>query len=355
MATIDVNVKIETWKNKLLDLGKRNRLLNYKETKRSSLKILSPECFELYSSFVQDEQPLIFPNLFDASESGEEDDEEEVNYPIQTNKSPRDTQRTLKSLRDKAKTAIEEQGVNILYLSFGFLKWTESQDSDYWFNSPILLVPASLTIESIASPYILSIHEDEIVINPTLSFKLEKDFGITLPKYNEGDDLCSILDEIARLTRTNNWEVVHEASLSLLSFLKINMYNDLSKHKDSIASNPIVRTISGDASASNKIPEEISNFDYDKNITPAEMFQVVDADSSQQDAILCAKKGISFVLQGPPGTGKSQTITNIIAECLADGKKVLFVSEKMAALEVVHRRLSSAGLNDFCLIADCEM
>jgi len=198
MATIDVNVKIETWKNKLLDLGKRNRLLNYKETKRSSLKILSPECFELYSSFVQDEQPLIFPNLFDASESGEEDDEEEVNYPIQTNKSPRDTQRTLKSLRDKAKTAIEEQGVNILYLSFGFLKWTESQDSDYWFNSPILLVPASLTIESIASPYILSIHEDEIVINPTLSFKLEKDFGITLPKYNEGDDLRSILDEIAR-------------------------------------------------------------------------------------------------------------------------------------------------------------
>jgi DNA replication protein DnaC len=121
------------------------------------------------------------------------------------------------------------------------------------------------------------------------------------------------------------------------------MYNDLSKNKDSIASNPIVRTISGDAASSNKIPEFIFDFDYDKNITPAEMFQVVDADSSQQDAILCAKKGISFVLQGPPGTGKSQTITNIIAECLADGKKVLFVSEKMAALEVVHRRLSGAG------------
>lgn len=218
------------------------------------------------------------------------------------------------------------------------------------FNSPILLVPVSLTIESIASPYILSIHEDEIVINPTLSYKLENDFGITLPKYNEGDDLHSILDEIAKLTQINKWEVVPEASLSLLSFLKINMYNDLNKHKDSIALNPIVRTISGDTSASNKIPEDISDFDYDKNITPTEMFQVVDADSSQQDAILCAKKGVSFVLQGPPGTGKSQTITNIIAECLADGKKVLFVSEKMAALEVVHKRLSSAGLNDFCLI-----
>lgn len=349
MAVIDVNAKIEAWKNKLLDLGKRNRLLNYRETKRSSLKILSPECFELYRSFVQEEKPLIFPNITDISESDEEN-EEEYYYPIKTNQSPKETQRTLKSLRDKAKTALEEQGVNILYLSFGFLKWTESQDSDYWFNSPILLVPASLTIESITSPYVLSLHEDEIVVNPTLSYKLENDFGIILPKYNEGDDLRSIFAEVSRLIKANGWEVVFESSLSLLSFLKINMYNDLSKHKDSIASNPIVRTISGDASASNKIPEDLLDFDYDKNISPLEMCQVVDADSSQQDAILCAKKGISFVLQGPPGTGKSQTITNIIAECLADGKKVLFVSEKMAALEVVHRRLTGAGLDDFCLI-----
>lgn len=199
--------------------------MNYRETKRSSLKILSPECFELYRSFVQDERPLIFPNLLDTSEAEEEDDEEEEYYPIKTNQSPKDIQRTLKSLREKAKTALEEQGVNILYLSFGFLKWTESQESDYWFNSPILLVPASLTIESIASPYILSIHEDEIVINPTLSYKLENDFGITLPKYNEGDDLRAVLDEIARLTRINRWEVLPEASLSLLSFLKINMYS----------------------------------------------------------------------------------------------------------------------------------
>lgn len=126
MAMIDVNVKIETWKNKLLDLGKRNRLLNYKETKRSSLKILSPECFDLYHAFVQDEQPLVFPNLFFEDEDREEDEEEQINYPIKTNQSLKDTQRTLKVLRDKAKTALEEQGVNILYLSFGFLKWTES-------------------------------------------------------------------------------------------------------------------------------------------------------------------------------------------------------------------------------------
>ena len=94
--------------------------------------------------------------------------------------------------------------------------------------------------------------------------------------------------------------------------------------------------------------KDLNNFDHDKQIRPIDTFQVVDADSSQQDAVLLSKKGASFVLQGPPGTGKSQTITNIIAEAIADGKKVLFVSEKMAALQVVYSRLASVGLADFC-------
>ncbi|WP_233568136.1 AAA domain-containing protein [Cohnella faecalis] len=97
------------------------------------------------------------------------------------------------------------------------------------------------------------------------------------------------------------------------------------------------------------MPEEFNHFDHDRKTRAIDTFQIVDADSSQQDAILYAKKGVSFVLQGPPGTGKSQTITNIIAESLAEGKRVLFVSEKMAALEVVHKRLTQAGLSDFCL------
>ncbi len=67
------------------------------------------------------------------------------------------------------------------------------------------------------------------------------------------------------------------------------------------------------------------------------------------EAIVAAKKGISFVLDGPPGTGKSQTIANIIADALSVGKRVLFVSEKVAALEVVKRRLDDCGLGDFCL------
>ena len=73
------------------------------------------------------------------------------------------------------------------------------------------------------------------------------------------------------------------------------------------------------------------------------------ADSSQVEAISAALSEKSFVLHGPPGTGKSQTITNIIANALYRGKKVLFVAEKMAALQVVQRRLDSIGLAPFCL------
>jgi len=342
---VDIEKKIEKWKNKLLDLGKRNRLLNYKETKRSSLQILYPDSFSLWKSFVKNEKPLEFP-YFDEFAI----EYEPTSYGVHTNQSVKEMQKTLRSLRDKSKTAKDEQGVNILYLSFGFLKWTESANSEQFFNSPIILVPATLTVESITSPYILSLHEDEIVLNPTLCHKLENDFGIILPDFDDEIDIEQYFKKISKLVANNKWEVNFDVSLSLLSFLKINMYNDLIRHKDSIKQNPIIRTISGDATAREKIPEEIIDFDYDRLLKPKQVFQVIDADSSQQDAILWAKKGISFVLQGPPGTGKSQTITNIISECLADGKKVLFVSEKMAALEVVHNRLCKAELDDFCLI-----
>lgn len=344
MANIDT--KYEVWKNKLLDLGKRNRLLNYRDTARSNIKIEYPDCSTLWNMFVKDETPLVFPFI----KEDDEDYESEFESNVETNKSTSELQKALRNLRSKAKTAIEEQGVNVLYLSFGFLKWTESENSDQIFTSPLVLVPVMLTLESIKSPYVLNLYEDEIILNPTLVYKLENDFGITLPTFDDVDDIDNFLNDIKSKASLKNWSVEKEIGLSLLSFLKINMYSDLNKHKDTIVENPIVRAIGGDATAISKIPEEMSNYDFDRKEKPIDVFQVVDADASQQDAIMMAKKGVSFVLQGPPGTGKSQTITNIIAESLADGKKVLFVSEKMAALDVVYRRLAGAGLDDFCLV-----
>ena len=126
------------------------------------------------------------------------------------------------------------------------------------------------------------------------------------------------------------------------------MYRDLERNADKIGAHQIVRTLNGEAFKNSENGFDISNFNYD-NIEPQEVFSVVDADPSQQDAILLAKRGVSFVLQVPPGTGKSQTITNIISELISDGKKILFISEKMVALEVVYKWLLKVGLGDFCL------
>lgn len=350
MAAIDV--RIDKWKKRLLDLGKRNRLINYRETKRSNIKIVSPDLAELFRLLVVNETALEFPFPYEELDDEDEEDAEPFTSlgELQTNQSIKEQQKTLRNLRNKAKTALEEQGVNILYLSFGFLKWKESLDSDQTITSPIVLVPVTLTLESITSPFVLRLHEDEVVINPTLKYKMEHEFGVTLPEFDANED--SITDYLTTLSNTvmkNKWEVALETGLSLLSFLKINMYEDLDKNHDKIKAHPVLLGLSGDRTQIKTLTAEFNHYDHDKKTRAIDTFQVVDADSSQQDAILYSKKGVSFVLQGPPGTGKSQTITNIIAESLAEGKRVLFVSEKMAALEVVHKRLSQAGLSDFCL------
>jgi len=351
MSVLDV--KLDNWKKKLLDLGKKNKLINYKENKISTLQIINPSIDELYKELVIEEKSLKFskPRYI---ENLEDNDTEEKNNVIEgnveTNQSIYEQQKTLSNLRNKSKLAKEEQGINVLYLALGFLNWKENNNSNQILVSPIVLVPVKIALESLTEPFALSLADDEVVINPTLAFKMENDFGITLPEFNSDEDSVeSYLETLKKIVSTNNWSIDRNSSLSLLSFLKINMYKDLEKNRDKIELNPIIRAITG---IENQLPEpssDLNNYDHDNKTKPTELFQVLDADSSQQDAILYAKKGISFVLQGPPGTGKSQTITNIISESLADGKKVLFVSEKMAALEVVYKRLDAANLGDFCL------
>jgi hypothetical protein len=327
MANIDI--KLEAWKSKLLDLSKRNRLLNYRDSKRSNLRILKPAIFDLWEDFVVNENSIEFP-YFDEELSDVPNDDVK-NYPesdVVTNQSVKDQQKTLRNIRNKAKIAMEEQGVNILYLSFGFLKWREDKNSEQDLLSPVILVPVSLTVESIVSPFVLSLHEDEITLNPTLVYKMSNDFGIELPEFDPNESLSDYFKKITSLISINKWEVVAETGLSLLSFLKINMYRDLDIHKDKICGNAVVQALTGDAKASEQSLEDFIDYDHDAKTVPSDLFQVVDADSSQQDAILLAKNGVSFVLQGPPGTGKSQTITNIIAECLAAGKKYCSYQKK---------------------------
>ena len=343
---------IDNWKKKLLDLGKRNRLINFKPESKSVLHLTKPSLDVLWSKIIEKNGSIKFPYIPDKDEP----DEEEIVLPeykfgeVSTDRKPRDAQRILRRLRKNYKTIAEEQDVNVLYLTFGILEWKESQNSRQKLYSPLLLVPVSLEQQTINSPIVLEATDDEIVLNPTLVYKLKQDCGIVLPEFD--DDCFAIIEAIKKIAQKNSWIVKEDIYISILSFLKINMYKDIERHKDSIMKHPIIRAFTGKSEPEfdnmAQAAAEIEGFDHD-SVKPKDIYQIVDADSSQQDAILCANKEISFILQGPPGTGKSQTITNIIASRLAAGKKVLFVSEKKAALEVVYKRLKEAGLSDFIL------
>lgn len=356
------NKKIEHWKSQLLDTGKRNKMINYKETSRTTLKIVEPSIESLYENYVKKENILIFQYPLDENINAcsihtmmklrdrFSSSNQLVFGDIKVDTSFQESIKTLKNLRSKSKLAIEEQGINILYLSLGFIQWQEGKGSHKTLvKSPLILVPVSLNVTSFKSPFKLARYDDEVVVNPTLQHIFLSDYGIKLPFFDsEKTNIEDYLKEIEDIANEKGWKVIREASIGLLSFLKINMYRDIITNIEKIHKNPVLKAMLGDSSELVNISEELINYNHD-NLMPKDCFQVLSADSSQQDAIELSKRGISFVMQGPPGTGKSQTITNIISEALAAGKKILFVSEKMAALQVVYRRLSELGLSEFCL------
>lgn len=345
----DLNLKIELWKKRLLDIGKGNGLISFKETKRSNIAILSPGLNDIFKKIVHEKKYMSFS--YPTKAMSEEDEEGKrisiITGQIETNLTIIEEQRTLKAIRARAKTSIEEHGVNTLFLTFGMIKWRENSNSEA-ISSPVLLVPVNLKIESINAPYTLKQYGDEVILNPALSYKLENEYGITLPEFNENDDASQYLSKLSYIAADISWEIKYDVYLALLSFSKISIYKDIDINREKILVNPIIKALSGDLSNINQVPKSLNNFKHDE-CDILNTFQVADADSSQLDAISLSKMGISFVLQGPPGTGKSQTITNIIAEAVADGKKVLFVAEKLAALEIVKKRLDEAGLNNFCM------
>ena len=352
----DVDRKLEAWKKHLIDLGKRNPLINLKTQAKSALRFTVPSMMELWDLIVSQEQTLRFDTVLDNFE--EEDDGEQkagTSFPygdVETNHPPKEVQRILRTLRKKAKTFADEQGINVLYMTFGIIEWKDTPTSVNINRSPLVLVPVSLTWESINSPICLSMIDDEILLNPAITHKFAEEFNSSIPEFSADEGLASYFERLKQYSTDEGFTIKKEVYINILSFTKISIYNDIEKHRDGMVEHPLIRALSGDGSGLKEQESyvmELGEFDHDAE-RPNDVFQIVDADSSQQDAISYAKCGISYVLQGPPGTGKSQTITNIIAEQIAAGKKVLFVSEKKAALDVVFRRLKDAGLADFCFI-----
>lgn len=169
-------------------------------------------------------------------------------------------------------------------------------------------MPVELSLESLNSPYTLSKYDGDIVANPTLQYYLKTEYGIDLPNFDADDDnIDDYLNELKKTADKKGWRVLRDVSLGMLSFLKIAMYNDLLNNEERIKANPIIKALAGDITEFNKISAELENFDLD-SVHVKDCYQIMSADSSQQDAILYSKKNISFVMQGPPGTGKSKQL-----------------------------------------------
>lgn len=368
--------KLDKWAELLLNTGKGNDLIVFKDRRASTVEVLLPSSdalfekidgttsFEIFDPKIveEDDEPAESPEQeqkqIEAQEKTDASGGKAAFLAQYSGKIKRQNQILLynaaanpltavKNIDKKARGLIEETGVNVAYMAFGFIHWKESTSSNCVFRAPILLVPIQLEQASVVEPYFIKSAEDDIIVNPTFSYKMDAEYGVKLPEYND-EGLTAYLEKVKRLVAKLQWTVTAECKIGIFSFLKINMYRDLKDNAKAILANQNVRQLLGEPTSTEKLYADKGTAGAVGNPL-IELHSVVDADSSQIEAIEMAKTGKSFVLQGPPGTGKSQTITNIIAECLSDGKKVLFVSEKLAALNVVYDKLKQAGLAEFCL------
>lgn len=361
--------KLDKWAELLLDTGKRNNLINFHETKAASADVLKPDFAALFDKAANAATLEVYQPAATAADDGtrtrvaaqttELTAEQYVErYGAKLKKSNQilvyggeaSPVAALKNIGKRARIAIEETGVNIAYMAFGFINWTEHNGTTT-FRAPVLLAPISVENSSPLEPIYIKI-TDDIILNPTFAFKLQSEYNVRLPDYN--DDGMSYFKKVAAIVRKLGWTVSTECKIGVFSFLKINMYRDIKDNGDTIVNNVNVRALSGDPVDFDGTKPDVAKTQPDDGDDTADPFvdelhNVVDADASQAKAVRYARDGRSFVLQGPPGTGKSQTITNIIAECLYSGKKVLFVAEKLAALNVVFDKLKDAGLSEFCL------
>ncbi|MCL4205812.1 MAG: DUF4011 domain-containing protein [Pirellulaceae bacterium] len=418
MSSINIREELNRFRDRLLDLSNANRLLNYRKTKTRSVQIVHARLDHIMQRLVQQgksfrfqwiEEPelrggrsprasqqrgLPFPSFDQFKEtkelgtddvSGESlpsveregdqprlDNPEQAPLPVkqrddtlQTDRTEAGLERVLTTIRRAANNAVEETGVNYLYIALGMLDWNERAKAASRLLSPLILVPVKLQREfdNRRHRYETTLHYtgDEIQTNLCLGRRLQRDFGIVIPSLVDETDeepttprkyLAQVSDAIAGQPE---WKVHDEAVVGFFMFNKLFMYLDLDMNAwtDELSpeNNELVRAviegsqIEEDASIGGYAPD----YPIDEHPGAQRIQLVKDADSSQHSALCDIADGKSLVIEGPPGTGKSQTITNAIADALHRGQRILFVAEKLAALEVVKSNLNSAGLGQFCL------
>jgi very-short-patch-repair endonuclease len=373
-----LNSILQRAREELLDLSARNRLINTPRdpARGKKLDIVDERSEDVFRLLVRERKAMSFlpgkgddpPEASDglASDALSQPEEEKPadgvvdprhsDLRLQTRLSSERLQSRLLDMYYDSQTYEQEQGISILYLALGFLKWYESPSSDKVRFAPLLLLPVDLERPSAKSRFRIRAREADITTNLSLQAKLKSEFEVVLPEVPDLDELATsaYFEAVEQaIVDQPRWEVLRDDMvLWFFSFAKYLMYRDLDPgnwpEHASLENNPTLSALLQDG-----FPPEPSLFGDDDKIdpliAPQQMIHVTDADSSQAVVIEEVRRGRSLVVQGPPGTGKSQTITNLIATAVKEGKKVLFVAEKMAALEVVYGRLERLGLGVICL------
>ena len=363
--------KLQIWERKLLDFSLRNSLLNFRPTK-GAVQLMSADLGELEDGLSDgaDYRIMEAPSEWTVSlrdvrmfEIETQKDlietiasQELRNGRIRTFLDEKELDKTLKNLYRLARTSMEENGSNTLFLALGFLRWFETDLSEKARYAPIVLIPVDIVRNVRNRGYVIRSRQEDAQVNITLIEYLRQDHGVSitgldhLPEDEHGIDLKLVFNTVRQAVMgKKRWNVEEMAFAGLFSFGQFVMWNDLRSRSEELSKNKVVDSlIQGRMTWQ---PRELSaDLDrMDETLPVKDMAVPVSADSSQMAAIAAAAEGQSFVLHGPPGTGKSQTITNMIANALFQGKSVLFVAEKMAALSVVQRRLAQIGLDPFCL------
>jgi len=387
----DVEAALHQLRLKLLDLSGRNRLLNFKHTASRSIQFVEGSPLTIYQRLVEAaNRPAVIisgvpepsrnewversgrlarpdvkewasqlgiPTSYDLSQATPNNNGARLRALFY----PDDLAKHCRKLEREANSAIQETGANMLFLVLGFLEFPEQPDSDKQFLAPLISVPVQMFKADAAGQQIFSLHYtgDDVTGNLSLEEKLKIDHGLTLPDFNEEEfDLETYFESIVSLIQKKpGFTLRRWASLCMLSFTNMLLVRDLDPEnwpkiagKNGLLDHPTVREVfEGQAAAPDtdfrSVPE------HDVETGPADKIPLVfDADSSQHSAlvdVLVHRKNL--VIEGPPGTGKSQTISNLIAAALAEKKRVLFVAEKLAALEVVKNRLTQVKLDPFIL------
>jgi len=334
-----IDKKIDYWKNKLIDLSKRNNLVRYRFTKSKSLKIIYPSLPKIFEDLENEQNILILKEKKDIAKDRQwlcSEDEEII-------------EKKLYALYLKAKENFQELGVSTCFISLGILKYKDTNNSELYLEAPIFLWSVEInrlsTVSKEAYNFEIDSNSGEMQLNPALIEKLSHDFGIIINKF-ENQTFSEYLFYLKKqIEGMKDWKIIEEVYMDIFSYQKFIMYEDLSFNEKLVKDSSLVKAYVGDRDALQDEIAELQREGFDDTTS----VDVLPADSSQKKAIELAKAGVTFVLQGPPGTGKSQTIANIISALIEKNKKILFVSQKMAALNVVQKRLDEVGLGRYCL------